>query len=631
MSPSRRRLLVVSGVAFLVSVGALLVTLGVGPLEVLNTANQLAGVAGVLVGIASFFVSVIALVVALRSQDQPQVDLNAIVHELAGKIQRQWRAESGARQVNDPHPLPVAWEPAPAHLFSNVADTAAGWPPEHQAATTSELAEETLSTAILRVPGSRLVVLGEPGSGKTILLVRLTLGLLKNRQADSPVPVLLSVASWIPRAEALEKWLTRRIETEHPWLAEPAPGTSSGQSRLDLLLQKGAILPVLDGLDEIPDAVRRRAVTRINEWLQDDERIVVSCRRDEYAALVTQTDSVVGAKLKNAVGILLQPLTGPTVADYLVFDGGNNDESRRRWKPVTELLKVPPHVRVGDPPDGEPRTYDLQPARERAHGPSPRSRRPGWSWKATAAGAIDLATRRFIDLRRVFRRQPPLDVDFAFDVVFELTKPLNTNAVLSSPIPLHVSIGLVDERRTISPSEFHSDADLKSALRAGAWLPVATTGSATFRGQRAIDGGALTSHPSRTALADGCTHLLSLSTRPAQHSRTRSDLLQLYAALRLNAMAPGLGAAFLEADRIGQEDRRNLTLWRTDPLAESAVLDLCPPPGSSLSRHDIDIGRLQVAARSAYEVMAWALTGTFERAYPRLTTATTQQARGTAR
>lgn len=251
-------------------------------------------------------------------------------------------------------------------------------------------------------------------------------------------------------------------------------------------------------------------------------------------------------------------------------------------------------------------------------------------WRSLSIYYDDLATRQFIDLRRILRRKAPLNVDFAFDVVFELTKPLDTAAVLASPIPLHVMIGLVDEGRTISPSEFDSAADLKSALRAGSWLPVATTGSATFRGQRAIDGGALTSHPSRTALNDECTHLLSLSTRPAEHSRTRPDLLQRYAATRLNAMSQGLGATFLEADRIGQADRQKLNRWRTNPLPEPAVLDLCPPPGRSVSRHDIDSGRLQAAARSAYEVMAWALTGSFERAYPRLTTATTERARGIA-
>ncbi|HZD14527.1 MAG TPA: hypothetical protein VE196_05240, partial [Pseudonocardiaceae bacterium] len=215
-----------------------------------------------------------------------------------------------------------------------------------------------------------------------------------------------------------------------------------------------------------------------------------------------------------------------------------------------------------------------------------------------------------------------LDVDFAFDAVLELTKPLDYEAVLTSAVPLHVSITLVDEMRTIAPAEFESRADLKSAFRAGAWLPVATVGSAMFRGQRALDGGALTSHPVRLALDDGCTHVLSLSTRPSTQRRAGSDLLQHYASVHLDRIHPGLGAKFREADRIGQRDRGALDEWRSNPLKEPAVLDICPLRGAKIARHEIRQDRLHAAARNAYETMSWALTGVFERAYPRLTTST---------
>lgn len=248
----------------------------------------------------------------------------------------------------------------------------------------------------------------------------------------------------------------------------------------------------------------------------------------------------------------------------------------------------------------------------------------GGLWRSLSIYYDDLASRTFIDLRRVFAGRALLDVDYAFDLVFELTKPLDYEAVLASAAPLHVSITLVDELRTIAPAEFDSRDDLKSALRAGAWLPLATVGSATFRGKRALDGGALTSHPSRLAIADGCTHVLSLSTRPATYRRTRPDLLQLYASVHLNRMRAGLGVKFLEANRAGQLDRAALNVWRTNPLEKPAVLDICPLPRLVIARHDVDPGRLQAVARGAYEAMSWAITGTFERAYPRLTTSSAE-------
>jgi predicted patatin/cPLA2 family phospholipase len=246
-------------------------------------------------------------------------------------------------------------------------------------------------------------------------------------------------------------------------------------------------------------------------------------------------------------------------------------------------------------------------------------------WHSLSIYYDDLASSRFIDLRRMLRGGPIFDVDYAFDVVFELTKPLDYTAVLASPTPLHVSITLVDEMRTIAPADFTTKQDLKDALRAGAWLPLATKGVATFRGQRAIDGGALTVHPSRLAIEAGCTHVLSLSTRPSTYRQGRPDLLQLYAARHLNRLRPGLGTRFLEADLTGAQDRRTLARWRQHP-AEPAVLDICLPDDPGLTRHDINSGRLLAAARAAYEVTSWALTGVFERAYPRLTTKGREQA-----
>lgn len=240
-------------------------------------------------------------------------------------------------------------------------------------------------------------------------------------------------------------------------------------------------------------------------------------------------------------------------------------------------------------------------------------------WKSLSIYYDDLASGGFISMSRLLRGGPLLDVDFAFDTVFEMTKPLDYDTVLASPVPLHVSITLVDEMRTIAPSTFSSRADLKAAFRAGAWLPLATRGAAEFRGCRALDGGALMSHPMRLAVTDKCTHVLSLSTRPAGHRPSRIDPVQGWAAIHLDRLRPGLGAAFRAADHLGRQDRADMMRWRTDPLPSPAVLDMSPLPGAEVSRHDSDPGRLLGAARNSYETMAWALHGSFHRAYPRWT------------
>ncbi|MGY0234199.1 hypothetical protein [Longispora urticae] len=53
------------------------------------------------------------------------------------------------------------------------------------------------------VPRRQLVVLGEPGAGKTVLVLALARGLLETPEAGEPVPVLIPVSSWNPNAETV--------------------------------------------------------------------------------------------------------------------------------------------------------------------------------------------------------------------------------------------------------------------------------------------------------------------------------------------------------------------------------------------------------------------------------------------
>ncbi len=74
----------------------------------------------------------------------------------------------------------------------------------------------------------RLVILGGPGSGKTILAVQLLLRLLEVRTAVEPVPVLLTANGWDTTAHPrLQDWLAFRLGQDYPALRaidEAMPG-----------------------------------------------------------------------------------------------------------------------------------------------------------------------------------------------------------------------------------------------------------------------------------------------------------------------------------------------------------------------------------------------------------------------
>ncbi|HEX3959378.1 MAG TPA: NACHT domain-containing protein [Trebonia sp.] len=172
----------------------------------------------------------------------------------------------------------------------------------------------------------RLVILGEPGSGKTVMALQLQLGLLKQWLNDraGPVPVLISAAS----CDTARPW--------EEWLADHLVRRFYLDNRSAVRLVRGnRILPVVDGLDEMdagPGTPERAAqlADSLNAWLQDTELApaIVTCRRAEY-------DLLDGIDRATHVG--LEPLSARDVARYL-RERPRSESEARRWAPVADLL-----------------------------------------------------------------------------------------------------------------------------------------------------------------------------------------------------------------------------------------------------------------------------------------------------
>ena len=234
----------------------------------------------------------------------------------------------------------------------------------------------------------------------------------------------------------------------------------------------------------------------------------------------------------------------------------------------------------------------------------------GGTWYPLTIYFDDLSTPNFVDLRRAFSKKPILNLEHAFNVLDEI-KPLDYEYVINSRIPLHIAITLVDEMKTIVADSFDSVDDLKEALRASAWLPVAVKGAANYKGQRAVDGGALTALPFRLALQDSCTHILSLSTHPMGGGSGSISLLNRYTRRHLNQLQPHLGDGYFKALDQKYEDQHSLAAMRNAATYdEPYIFDAAPLPGTpDLKRHELDGNKLLEAGRSAYEVMYAALQG----------------------
>ena len=282
------------------------------------------------------------------STSASSLSLTQIADQLAAAVGKQWADEAAIRRLNDPYPLPVSWGAADSSLtdtwgsLERLATSGAGWPasssravwalgPEDLAGTGSELVD-----VLARVPTGRLVVLGGPGAGKTMLMVRLVLDLLAGRASGRPVPFLAAVASWNPVRQDLQNWLAAQLISDHPALASPPPTGRTEPTQAAALLVSGLILPVLDGLDEIPEQVRGPAISRINDALRPGQQVVVTCRSQQYRETIRPASGV-EVTLRGAAAVRLHQLDVATVRRYLSDDAAG-PVAKARWPPVFGML-----------------------------------------------------------------------------------------------------------------------------------------------------------------------------------------------------------------------------------------------------------------------------------------------------
>ncbi|MCK9927666.1 TIR domain-containing protein [Frankia sp. Mgl5] len=253
---------------------------------------------------------------------------NYAANDLEVAVRGEWTEQIRRLQLNR-NTLSVRWTAAPSDLCDDwetlirVAHGPGRPEPDtsHWFAGPHELVggENELAAALDRIPTRRLVVLGGAGSGKTTMLIRLVVDRLATRQPGAEVPVLISLSTWDP-AQDLFAWLEERLIVVHPYLMQRVGPTRRTMARE--LIEAGKILPVLDGLDEMPEHVRPGALAAINHALLPGQPLVLSSRMDEYRAAIMASGtspvfSVPSVGLDAAAGVELRPVDPADVRIYL--------------------------------------------------------------------------------------------------------------------------------------------------------------------------------------------------------------------------------------------------------------------------------------------------------------------------
>jgi len=193
----------------------------------------------------------------------------------------------------------------------------APWSSLPSPAAPSRRTTASLRRELWRAHGS-LLLLGGPGAGKTTALLGLARELLERARADrsAPVPVVLNLASAAADTGSLATWLVDELVTKY----------GLPRRRARRWLEDGALVLLLDGLDEVAAPLRRAVVERLNACRSEQPTgMVVACREAAYAGL--------GVKLRVGAALRIEA-PGERALDALC--AGHGEVVAGAWRALAE-------------------------------------------------------------------------------------------------------------------------------------------------------------------------------------------------------------------------------------------------------------------------------------------------------
>ena len=151
--------------------------------------------------------------------------------------------------------------------------------------------------------GRTLLILGDPGAGKTLTLLKLGKNLIARAEENVSclIPVVFNLSSWGSKRQTIADWLVQELWSKYQVPKEVSKGWIKNQQ----------LLLLLDGLDEVKADRREACVQAINQFMQQhgQTEIVVCSRIADYEILSTRL------QLRGA--IYIRSLTPEQVNQYL--------------------------------------------------------------------------------------------------------------------------------------------------------------------------------------------------------------------------------------------------------------------------------------------------------------------------
>jgi hypothetical protein len=275
-----------------------------------------------------FLMTAISILLAFGQLKSENGDKQSVVQtltdlarqQLLNKMRKEWISNRLDESLLQGEMLPLALEKRPSAIRSRF-DEAVQRPLQSQ-----HLPSGTKIIDILDQATNSLLILGEPGAGKTIMLYTLMEELLDRAKQDEkhPIPVFFHLSLWAKKRCPLAEWLVEELDTFY--------GIDSQTAQVWISEQR--IFPLFDGLDEVAAKYQIECVEAINKFYRSHNLagLVVCSRFNDYERLST--------KLELQEAVLVKPLTQQQVDTHLKKLGNSTNDIRSVLHDDPELQEL---------------------------------------------------------------------------------------------------------------------------------------------------------------------------------------------------------------------------------------------------------------------------------------------------